>query len=136
MSIKEDAIITDKISKEGDFTCITFRPDLEKFKITQLDEDHISLFTKRAYDMAGCISKKVKVYLNDSLIKLDGFEEYIKLYMDIDENKELPLIKFNCQNWEICISHSDGQFNQVSFVNSICTTNGGSHVNYVADQIS
>lgn len=34
------------------------------------------------------------------------------------------------------ISHSDGQFNQVSFVNSICTTNGGSHVNYVADQIS
>lgn len=30
---------------------------------------------------------------------------------------------------------SDGQFNQVSFVNSICTTKGGTHVNYILDQI-
>ena len=30
---------------------------------------------------------------------------------------------------------SDSQFQQVSFVNGICTTNGGSHVNYVVSQI-
>jgi len=47
-----------------DFTCITFRPDLSKFKMTKLDEDHIALFTKRAYDMAGIVSSKVKVTLN------------------------------------------------------------------------
>jgi len=94
MSIKEDAIISDRHSKEGDFTCITFRPDLKRFKMDKLDEDHIQLFTKRAYDMAGVISKNVKVFLNDKLINLSEFEEYIKLYMDIEENKELPLIKF------------------------------------------
>jgi DNA gyrase/topoisomerase IV subunit B len=27
-------------------------------------------------------------------------------------------------------------FHQVSFVNSICTTKGGQHVNYIADQIA
>ena len=37
--------------------------------------------------------------------------------------------------WEIAISISDGQFQQVSFVNAICTTKGGQHVNYIADQV-
>lgn len=64
MSIKEEAKIT-KHSKLKDFTCITFRPDFSRFKMTHLDEDHVSLFTKRAYDMAGIVSAKVKVTLND-----------------------------------------------------------------------
>ena len=33
------------------------------------------------------------------------------------------------------MSISDGQFQQNSFVNSIATTTGGTHVNHVADQI-
>jgi len=37
--------------------------------------------------------------------------------------------------WEIGFAVSDGQFQQVSFVNSICTIKGGTHVNYIADQI-
>lgn len=30
---------------------------------------------------------------------------------------------------------SDGTFQQVSFVNSICTSKGGTHVEYIANQI-
>ncbi|KAK9459889.1 DNA topoisomerase [Lipomyces oligophaga] len=37
--------------------------------------------------------------------------------------------------WEIGFAVSDGNFNQVSFVNSIATTSGGTHVNYICDQI-
>ncbi|KAK9450078.1 DNA topoisomerase [Limtongia smithiae] len=37
--------------------------------------------------------------------------------------------------WEIGFAVSDGSFNQVSFVNSIATTSGGTHVNYICDQI-
>ncbi len=37
--------------------------------------------------------------------------------------------------WEVCVSISDGGFQQMSFVNSIATTKGGTHINYVADQI-
>ena len=85
--------------------------------------------------MAGVVSSKVKVTLNGNPIPINGFEDYVKLYMEIEENKDLPIIKYSCNNWEVVISHSDGQFNQVSFVNSICTTNGGSHVNYIAEQI-
>jgi len=30
---------------------------------------------------------------------------------------------------------TDGSFQQVSFVNGICTSKGGTHVNYILDQI-
>jgi len=33
------------------------------------------------------------------------------------------------------ITKSEGQFQQISFVNGICTTKGGSHVNHIMDQI-
>jgi len=39
------------------------------------------------------------------------------------------------ERWEIGFAVSDGSFQQVSFVNSISTTSGGSHVNFIADQI-
>ncbi len=40
------------------------------------------------------------------------------------------------ERWEIGIGLSDGQFQQVSFVNGICTSKGGQHVAYIADQIT
>ena len=33
------------------------------------------------------------------------------------------------------VSISDGEFRQVSFVNSICTSRGGTHVNFITDQL-
>uniref|UniRef100_A0A7S2RU85 DNA topoisomerase 2 n=1 Tax=Mucochytrium quahogii TaxID=96639 RepID=A0A7S2RU85_9STRA len=41
------------------------------------------------------------------------------------------------ERWEVCIATSpDGQMQQVSFVNGICTMKGGAHVNYIADQVA
>lgn len=38
--------------------------------------------------------------------------------------------------WEVLVSFSDGQFKQASFVNGVCTTRGGTHLNYIADKIA
>ena len=46
-----------------DYTCITFHPDLSKFKMQSLDKDIVALMVRRAYDIAGS-TKDVKVYLN------------------------------------------------------------------------
>lgn len=46
-----------------DFTCITFRPDLPKFKMSILDKDTVALMTRRAYDIAGA-TKGVRVFFN------------------------------------------------------------------------
>jgi DNA topoisomerase-2 len=36
--------------------------------------------------------------------------------------------------WEVGVGVSDGSFTQISFVNAICTSKGGTHVNAIADQ--
>lgn len=46
-----------------DYTCVTFQPDLSKFKMTILDKDIVALMSRRAYDIAGS-TKDVKVFLN------------------------------------------------------------------------
>lgn len=63
MSRKDDPIITPNRDKLN-YTCVTFYPDLKKFKMDFLDDDIVSLLNKRAYDIAGVTSSKVKVFLN------------------------------------------------------------------------
>lgn len=46
-----------------EYTCITFRPDLAKFKMSILDRDTVALMTRRAYDVAGA-TKGVRVFFN------------------------------------------------------------------------
>lgn len=58
--------------------------------------------------------------------------------MYIGEDSNLPKVRdSNVDNdrWQVIVSISDGEFKQVSFVNSICTTRGGSHVDYITNQI-
>lgn len=55
--------MTLKFFNEEDFTCITFKPDLAKFKMSILDKDIVALMARRAYDIAGTV-KDVKVFLN------------------------------------------------------------------------
>ncbi|KAJ3062103.1 DNA topoisomerase 2, partial [Podochytrium sp. JEL0797] len=138
MSVKGEPSVT--TSKTEDFTRITFKPDLAKFGMTHLDEDITALFKKRAYDMAGCI-QGISVTLNDNKIRVKNFKEYVDMYTPVAElgegmRKPPPVIyeKVN-ERWEIAFTVSDGQFQQVSFVNAICTSKGGNHVVHVADQL-
>jgi DNA topoisomerase-2 len=56
--------------------------------------------------------------------------------MYLPEENKLPLIHSVVNNrWEVGVSYSDGHADQVSFVNSIATTRGGTHLIYIMDQI-
>ena len=41
---------------------MTFKPDLAKFGMTELEADTVALMRKRVYDMAGILGKGVKVH--------------------------------------------------------------------------
>lgn len=123
------------------YTRISFKPDLQKFGLSEMDEDFEALIKKRVYDLAG-ICKGVNVYLNGTKIDIKNFQDYCTLYsktMEFRPKEGAPtMIAENSRDsprWTVHFAVSDGQFNQVSFVNSICTAKGGTHVNYVADQI-
>ncbi|RKO93185.1 DNA topoisomerase [Blyttiomyces helicus] len=123
---------------KNDFTRISFKPDLAKFGMTELDDDFISLLRKRVYDIAGVV-EDVKVFFNDERIKIKNFKEYAKLYIGEEEEgasgKAVLVHEKKDERWEVAFAVSDGQFQQVSFVNSICTTKGGTHVAMIVDQI-
>ncbi|XP_042643154.1 DNA topoisomerase 2-alpha [Tyto alba] len=139
---------TDNMGKAGemqlkyfdgeDYTCVTFKPDLSKFKMTILDKDIVALMSRRAYDIAGS-TKDVKVFLNGQRLPVKGFRSYVDLYLKdkVDETGNVLRVVHEEVNsrWEVCLTLSEKGFQQVSFVNSIATTKGGRHVDYVADQL-
>ena len=110
-------------------TEITYLPDYEKFKMEGLDETHFNLIKKRTIDIAAC-NPGIKIYFNGELVNSKTFADYINLYTEgafFESNKE--------KNWHIGIAASNEGFRQVSFVNSTETYDGGSHVDYVLNQI-
>ncbi|KAJ3098384.1 hypothetical protein HDU96_011109 [Phlyctochytrium bullatum] len=128
-----------KITKHAgeSFTRITFVPDLERFQMRELDDGIESLFRKRVYDLAGCL-QGVKIILDGNRIKVKGFKDYVSLYTPMAHiDEQAPVIAYERCNdrWEVaCFPSSIGAV-QVSFVNGICTSRGGTHVNHVLDQI-
>ncbi|KAM0910669.1 hypothetical protein ACQ4PT_013993 [Festuca glaucescens] len=128
-----------KCKQSENWTRVTFKPDLEKFNMTELEKDVVALMKKRVVDMAGTLGKTVKVELNGQKVPVKCFSEYVQLYIDSanKEGMELPRVSQKVNDrWEVCVSLSEGQFQQVSFVNGIATTKGGTHVDYVANQIA
>lgn len=133
---KKDPIITPIKRKDTPYTKVTFIPDFKRFGINELSDDFVALFKKRAYDIAACTNDVVKVYLNNELIKVATFEDYIKLFYD-DPNK-IPVYAEVNERWKIGVVYTpDAGFSHMSFVNGIWTYSpqGGTHVNHVVDQI-
>lgn len=140
MSKMGKAKITD--AKGEDYTKVTFKPDYAKFGMEGMDDDFEALVKRRVYDLAG--TTKVAVKLNGSRIPVRNFKKYMEMYTkairrergEEDTNAKDEIITCSPDpRWEIGFAVSDGSFHQVSFVNSIATTSGGTHVNYIADQI-
>ena len=109
------------------FTRITFRPDYEYFKMDGLDDDHFQILTKMVYD-AAANNPRVKFVLNGHEIKINSFEDYVKMYAD-------EYVYEESDKWKIAVSTSDG-FEQISFVNGVNTYQGGTHVDYITNQIA
>jgi DNA topoisomerase-2 len=137
-----------KKTKEKPFTKITFKPDYARFKIAGLTDDILNLFKKRVYDLAACTDKRVSVYFNDELIKINNFKDYIKLYSKVEtvdgETKVIDLYNDDrCvyeeinDRWKVAVVFdTNAGHNTVSFVNGINTYEGGTHVNYIIDQMT
>ncbi|KAL1206885.1 DNA topoisomerase 2 [Cardamine amara subsp. amara] len=133
MRNKSDPVIT-KCDVSENWTMFTFQPDFKKFNMTELENDVVALMSKRVLDIAACVGKSVKVELNGELIQVNSFSDYVDLYLSAAKSRNVERVN---ERWEICVSLSDdGQFQQVSFVNSLATLEGGTHVEYVTDQIT
>ena len=132
MRDKTKPIVKDS-SKES-YTKISFIPEYSRFGYKGLTSDTIALFSKRIYDLAICTNKNVSVYLNDKKINCKEFPKYVKMYYNT-EPKSLTLFESGTR-WKFgAIFDNNAGACNMSFVNGICTYNGGTHVKYILDQI-
>ena len=116
--------------KKKIWTKITFRPDWTRFGC-EFDQAMQDWLKRRVYDLAAVTDKKIKVYLNDELVPVRSFEEYIGMYVG-----EKTAIFESTERWAYAVAVADsGEFRQVSFVNGINTMKGGKHVDYIVNQI-
>ena len=70
-----------KCKASDNWTCVSFKPDLAKFRLSYLDDDHVALMSKRVLDVAGVLGKSVKVELNGTRLPLKSFSDYVDLYL-------------------------------------------------------
>lgn len=108
-------------------TTISWLTDFERFGLKGIDDTHLKLIEKRLYDIAAC-NLGIRCTLNGNPITFRSFKNYAEMYTD-------NVFFENAKRWKVGIGHSEGGFKAVSFVNSVETKDGGTHVNYIAWQI-
>src|SRR5210317_693877 len=121
--IKKHAGATSSVS-------VTFTPDWGRFKMSKMDNSIYKIFQKRVWDANICTSANCKVKFNGEVLPKQNFEAYAKMHGF--EN----VTSVNGDRWSVCIGPSENGLEQVSFVNGICTTKGGTHVDHAASLIA
>src|SRR6056300_1080188 len=109
---------------------VTFTPDWERFGMTAVENDFLKLIHKRVWDANVCTSPKCKVKFNGEALPRVNLEAYAKMHgLENACYVETP-------RWSVCVGASGEGYSHVSFVNGICTSKGGTHVESVANLIA
>ncbi len=122
-----------KATKTKPYTKVYFKPDYKRLGLDGLSNDIIGLFKRRVYDIAAVTDRSVKVKLNNEIVPVKNFTNYINLVLG---NNDYKYEEAN-DRWEYAVALTPiGEFMQVSFVNGIYTNKGGKHVEYILNQIT
>ena len=133
MSKKSNPIIT---KSKKSFVKISFIPDYSRFQMPNgIEDDIYNLLLTRVYDGSAVTNKNVIIYFNNEKIGVKDFESYVNLFIGTKSEGPRVYEKIN-ERWEIAIAlNQSDKFSQVSFVNGISTSEGGTHVDYITNQI-
>ena len=111
--------------KQG--TTVTFSPDFDHFDCDEIDDDVIKITEDRLQTLA-VVYPNITFKFNGSKV-IGDFKKYAKQF---DEH----MIISSTDNCSLGIGRSDDGFRQLSYVNNIHTKNGGSHVEYIMDELA
>jgi DNA topoisomerase II len=118
MSKKGEPRITSCKPKDN-WTCVEFKPDYARFGMEGMEEDTVALMRKRTYDLAGVLGKTVKVYYNGQRLPVKSFQDYVNLYLGTKDSGVARVYEKAGERWEVVVSPTDGQFQQVCPVKAI-----------------
>jgi len=135
------AIVEPLEAGKTDLTEISFEPDLSLFRGLGGGEfcktGTVQAIHRRVLDTAGLLAwKNITVTWNGERIKVDSFFDYAKMYLHKEKARNAGHLDLG-SGWELVLTDTPtpGNFSQVSFVNSMHTSRGGTHVDAVCGQI-
>jgi len=120
-------------SSSKEYTKITFYPDFDKFGVQSISDDTIDILIKRVFDICAITPKTVDIFLNGKKLPIKNFSDFVSVY--IGPIKSSPRVIQENERWKVSVSASQTGFQCISFVNGICTSDGGSHVDHVINPL-
>lgn len=135
-----------KSSLKGGFVRVSFVPDFPRFGFagpeSPIWKGTCRLIEKRAYEAALVTLGRARVKYNGSLVEIKSCRDFAAMYVGCDakqlvswpSNSFLNSAATEGATWQVVVgSHSEAK--QVSFVNGVATTQGGTHVDFARAQI-
>ena len=110
---------------------VSFKPDWSRFGMKDMENGIYTIMEKRVWDANICTSANCKVKFNGEALPKQTFEAYAKMHDGVDN-----VYSATTDRWAVCIGPSEDGMEQVSFVNGICTTKGGTHVDHAASLVA
>lgn len=107
---------------------VYFEPDLERFGMAEIDQVHQDLVYQRLFNLAISFPK-IKFSFNGKQINVSE-KKFAQMFSD-------NAIVESCQNTTICVFPNDSdEFRFYAQLNGLNTFLGGSHVDYIANEIT
>ena len=110
---------------------VSFKPDWSRFGMKDMENGIYKIMEKRVWDANICTSANCKVKFNGEALPKQNFEAYAKMHEGVEN-----VYSATTDRWSVCIGPSEDGMEQVSFVNGLCTTKGGTHVDHVASLVA
>jgi len=120
--------------KSKPYVSVSWTPDFARFGLTEITSDLLGVFRRRASDLAMTVGKDVKVHWKHGasdkvMIKCRDLSAYASEFVDT------PTAAHSSDRWNVVVADAPESFLQVSFVNGIWTSKGGTHVDYIVNQV-
>ena len=109
-------------------TIVTFVPDLERFKLTEIDETHKSVIYQRLINLSVCYPQ-INFKFNNKTIKVQSFKKLAQLFnpkAEVYENSNISIA--------IAPNETD-DFKHYSYVNGLKIPDGGTHIDTIMQQV-
>ena len=108
---------------------ITFYPDFAHLKIRddKISNDNMKVLFKRCHDLSHL---PIDITINETPIPRLTWDEYVRSF-NISES----LTTYENDRWKVAFGVSKDKFRQISYVNNVCTYEGGEHVKYILNQL-
>ena len=107
---------------------VSFKPDLARFGLKEIDENHILIIKQRLINL-NLTYPEISFKFNGRTININSFKKYVSLF---GENPEI----YETENYSFAVLHNENDdFRQFSYVDGLKINDGGTHIDIISMNI-